>query len=346
MINGHGNNLYHFERGKIKYDFSSNIAYNNKSGLIISYLKDVLDSVKNYPDPGAISLTYKIAVRHKIKAGNVLVVNGSAEAFYLVAHLLGILAGNAGNRECNTLIFTPSFAEYEDSCKLYNHKLTFRDISLFTDTDLTRFDSLWLGTPNNPDGYRTKYHDILQKCKNSPDCRFVVDMAYNQLSDSEEETVNIAGNLILINSLTKSFGIPGLRLGYIIAAESIIDRLSQMRPPWSVNSAALMAGGYVMDNYDTLLFDKKELIEESLFLQKEISGISSFSVTGSGCNFFLCSINDCRNASDLQKYLIEKHGILIRDASNFRGLTPRHFRIAAQTREANIHLIDALKKWK
>ncbi len=347
MINGHGNNLYSYKEGVIKLDFSSNIAFNNKSDLIIEQLRGNLNSIKNYPDPCTINLSVKIANHHNLLQENVLVANGSAEAFYLVAHFL---ANNATYPiPCNTLIHTPAFAEYEDSCALYNHNLDFATISTFAHGDFSNFRSVWLGLPNNPDGFITNFETVIEKCNKFASTFFIVDMAYNELCSSmqgeDREGQELPKNLILINSLTKSFGVPGIRIGYILACKEIIEQLSNMRPPWSVNSLSITVGEYIMDNYNSLIFNKDELIGESLFLQQELSKINSIEVVPSGCNFILCRVKNGKSAAELKEFLVENFGILIRDASNFRGLSREHFRVAAQCRESNLQLVTALKEF-
>lgn len=339
MINGHGNNLYNYAKGEIKIDFSSNIAFNNQSDRIIEFLKDNLVAIKNYPDPCANTLRDKIAIHHHVKPQEILVTNGSAEAFYLIAHFLR-------KKGCRTLIHTPAFAEYEDSCKLYNHDLHYKNIDNFVSTDFTDFGSTWLGKPNNPNGYCIKSDLILEKCQQYPNCYFIVDKAYNDLSDTIEFETYIPPNLVLVNSLTKSFGIPGIRLGYVIASEEIIEKLQAMCPPWNVNSLSLIAGEYIMDNYKSLQPNIDELLDESRSMQAQIDAIDGFKVLSSTCNFFLCEINSKQSAKQLKKHLIDSHGILIRDASNFRGLSDNYFRIAVQNKIANEQLVKALKQWK
>ena len=348
MIKGHGNNIYSFG-GKIRIDFSSNIAYNNKSDLLIEHLKNRLDLIKNYPDPEALELREALKKHHLNRADlgtvsidEILVVNGSAEAFYLVANFLS----------GKTCIFTPSFAEYEDSCTLYEHNIQYRSFGEFSSTEsFSEFDSVWLGIPNNPNSYIVDIATVLKKCKLSPNCYFVVDLAYSSLCSQVMKSLALIeerpSNLILINSLTKSFGIPGIRLGYIVAHSDIIDRLSNMRPPWSVNALSLELGKYVLGNYESFMPNIAELLKESLFLQNEISSISGLKITPSKTNFFLCEITDhsLGNVCMLQDFLVEKYGILIRNCSNFRGLSGYHFRIAAQNHSENMELIKALREW-
>lgn len=334
MINGHGNNIHEYE-GRILADFSSNIAFNHKSGAILEHLKNRIEAIGNYPDPMAVKLTRQLAGYHQVDPTQILVTNGSAEAFYLIAHLF---------QGAGTAICTPAFAEYEDACRLYNHKLDYISVGHFSNTDFSAYHTVWLGTPNNPDGTITPAEAILKKCRENPSVCFVVDQAYAELTSRKEElewTQHLPENLILIRSLTKSFAIPGLRLGYITASPRIIDALSRMRPPWSVNSLALEAGLYIIDNHAALLPDLKELIGESLFLQKALAGCKRIEVVPSSCNYFLCRLKQGSSAT-LKNDLIQNHGILIRDASNFRSLDCSCFRVAAQNHSQNIHLINAI----
>lgn len=340
MIHGHGNNLYHFEKGAIRADFSSNIAFNNKSRTVIEHLRSKMELIENYPDPECRELGELIAQSHQLSPANILVTNGSAEGFYLLAHYLA-----RKHPSCRTRILTPSFAEYEDSCHLFEHELCFSDLSGFAALDLSSCQSLWLGCPNNPDGTRISDEDIALQCQANPQCHFVFDCAYHELSTSSELAPSLLPNQIITHSLTKSFGIPGLRLGYIIASEATIAELSVMRAPWSVNALSIEAGLFILRHYQELLFDHEELMAESRFLQAQMAPIAGIEIQASGCNFFLCQVQDGRDASQLQEYLIAEHGILIRHAGNFRGLSPQHFRIAAQSRDKNLQLISALQAW-
>ncbi len=345
MINGHGNNLYQFEQLTIEGDFSSNIAFNNNAGEILDHLKDNLSTLRNYPDPMASKLTSLIAQSHSVSPERVLVTNGSAEAFYLVAHMLA-KSSHRGSSACRTAITTPSFAEYEDSCSLYNHDIRFVELCDFGSLSIAELDSLWLASPNNPDAQRVSIADIYALASTNRGCKIVLDRAYNELSNNSEECGVIPQNVILIESFTKLYGIPGLRLGYIIASAEVISFFDTIRTPWSVNSLSLIAGEYIATNTHRLRPDIDELIGESQYLQLEIDKIEGFEVTPSPCNFFLVRITHNKSAAELSEYLLHKHGLLIRDCSNFRGATTSHFRVAAQRRELNDKLINALRQWR
>lgn len=341
MIQGHGNDWYKYG-DKIKFDFSSNIAFNNHSKKIAEFLGGRLRDIENYPDPTAYTLSGKIAKHHQIDIDSVLVCNGSTEGFYMIAHWIARRAKGSAK----SLIFTPSFAEYEDSCTLYNHSTEFASLNDFATIDYSPFESVWFGTPNNPDGQRISLDKIEVIANRNPECIFIIDRAYNDLSASmDSETEIAASNIVFVHSLTKSFGIPGVRLGYITAPTESCKELKKLQAPWSVNALSLSAGEFVMDNYQTLKVDLEELLLESQKLQKSLSEIDYLEVTPSDSNFFLCQITDGRKAEELHQYLVNEHGILIRNASNFRGLAPHYFRIATQRSEANEKLIEALNQW-
>ncbi len=338
MINGHGNNIYQYEGLKIEADFSSNIAFNNCSAQILTYLTSQMDSLKNYPDPTATRLRGLIAQHHGVGSENVVVTNGSAEAFYLLAHHL--------SKGCRSAITTPSFAEYEDSCRLHKHHITYIKLKDFCTLNTSELDSVWLASPNNPDGGRISIADIYSVAGRNPNCKIILDRAYNELSSEMEECGELPRNVILVESFTKLYGIPGMRLGYIVADCEVVSSLNELLPPWSVNSLALVTGEYILTHLDELQVDVDELIGESIYLQNAIESIGGFRVTRSNCNFFLVEIIGGESTAKLYEYLLQEHGLLIRDCTNFRALSDNHFRVAAQERALNDKLIEALRQWR
>ena len=143
--------------------------------------------------------------------------------------------------------------------------------------------------------------------------------------------------------MTKDFGIPGLRLGYVTGSRKLIDRLCSKRMPWSVNQIAIDAGLYLVDHSDDYRVDAAGLSLERERVAALISamGIKTYP---SDSNMLLCQLPRL-SAAELKAHLVDEYGILIRDASNFEGLTERHFRIAVQTVVEDDKLIKALKKW-
>ena len=337
MRNGHGNDIYDFTTGKIIADFSSNIPYRNHADEIVAHLSKNLHVIKNYPDPDAKILSQLIAVRHDISPENVLVTNGSAEAFYLTAHLF------SGKK---TTITYPAFAEYEDACRLHQHELSFLPVEELKNENHKFTDTLWFALPNNPNGYILPPLYIQRICRENPKTHVVIDNAYGDLCPSTSSVFPLHGdfsNLISIHSLTKTFAIPGLRIGYIVAEREIINQLKRLQTPWSVNALAIEAGCFVMQNYDQLLPDSELLCSESKMFQQQLAEISNLEVIPSECNYFLVRLIEGTSAQ-LKQTLIQNRGILIRSADNFRGLSWQHFRLSVQSFEENQMLIEALTR--
>ncbi len=338
MIYGHGNELALYKE-KIIADFSSNVVCGKISGKLLKHLADKLSLIANYPEVDAISLQKKLAEHHQIKSNTLLVTNGSTEAFYIIAQLF---------QNKHSIVFTPSFSEYEDACMINKHRVTFIENSTSLLEVKDKADIVWLGNPNNPDGKTTSKENIERFCKQNPGTCLVVDEAYADLCVGFESCIPLVetlGNLVVVRSLTKTFAIPGIRLGYLIANRKLRDTIAAYRMPWSVNSLAIEVGKYIIDAYKNIFPNVNELLERSFKLQTRLNTLDFLDVENSKCNYFLVKILKGKS-SELKKYLIENKGILIRDASNFRGLNESWIRISVQKIVFNKLLFKSLKEWE
>ncbi len=337
MLYGHGNDAYSYKT-KIKADFSSNVWYESITQELFYVLQQNLPSIASYPEPDAGSLKIKIARLYNIKSENILITNGSTEAFYYIAQVF---------ENQSSVIIYPSFSEYEDACKMFHHKLTFLDNK--ADWLNLKFNNaiVWFGNPNNPDGKTISFNKIQKLLERNPNSYFIIDEAYAELCYGFESSVMLLqkfANFIIVQSFTKTFSVPGLRLGYIISSKEIIKKISILLKPWSVNSLAISAGHYILDCYKKLLPQKKLIRKQSHELQKRLNEMSGLEVYPSNCNYFLAK-SHYKTASDLKDYLVKNCGLLIRDASNFRGLDTSFFRVAIQQQKFNSLLLKGIGQW-
>lgn len=334
MLNGHGDDL-HLVKGDIKYNFSSNVYYKGCPEVLLSHISKSIDSIQSYPSPIANELNTLAAEKFKLNENQFLFTNGATEAFYLIAQFFSTK---------KAAIVAPTFSEYEDSCKIFN-----LDYSLILKADITNanVDILYICNPNNPDGTFFLKNELDFFLKQKPNTTFIIDEAYIEFTNNVESVIpliNNYNNLIIVRSLTKTFTIPGLRLGYIVSNSSNINNLLNLKMPWSVNSIAIKAGEFIFNNYKKLQFNTSELLTEANDFKKQLDLLKGIKVYNSSTPYFLIKLKN-KSAKELKYFLIEKHKILIRDATNFSLLTGEHIRLSTQSKEANNKLIDALKEW-
>ena len=175
----------------------------------------------------------------------------------------------------------------------------------------------------------------------------LVDQSYEDYTQAPMLTpqdVVSSDNILQLHSLTKTYAIPGLRIGYIIAPSHLIGMLRQYMGPWTVNALAIEAGQWLMENDVRVLPDLNIYLTETERLRQRLNQIPGIIAAKTQTNFFLAQVTPS-TAAELKDYLTRNHHILIRDASNFRGLTPHHFRISTQTSQENDMLVNAIEEF-
>ncbi len=331
MIEGHGDDTYRYG-GRIRYNFSTNIAppADGHSGLR-DYLMSRPDIFTSYPEPDAATVERELSETVATAPAEILVTGGATEAIYLIAQAF------AGSE---SVIIVPTFTEYADACRLHGHIV--RYCRSLADVPPSA-GIVWLCNPNNPTGRVYPFDELMEFIALHREMIFVVDGAYSDYTwnrvPREPDAVS-APNMFLLGSFTKRYAIPGLRLGYAAGCRTLIERVRYCRMPWSVNSVAIAAAHYLLRHPRA---DYRPYHSEALRLAERLVQLP-IDVMPTDCNFMLCRLHD-GTAAQLKSWLVEHHGILIRDASNFVGLTAGHFRIAAQTPEINNRLINALEEW-
>ena len=340
MIKGHGDDIYQYNC-PLTSNFSSNVFGRVDLKGLKAHLCNCMDEIGSYPEPEPYMLESRLAKYHQLQLGEVCVTNGATEAIYLIAQAY---------RGTNTGIYQPTFSEYADACRMNNHRIT-ELFQLPSEQDNYRLPldmrMLWLCNPNNPTG-RVEDKDVLKKIVelNTHVC-FVIDQSYEYFTLKPLFTATEAAlypNVLLLHSMTKRYATPGLRLGYITGGKLLLDHLRSYRMPWSVNQLAIQAGLYLLDHPLEAPMDIKSYLQETARLQNALGNIEMLKIRETHAHFMLVSLRFGK-VSELKKYLMEKHGILIRDASNFYGLDERFFRIATQTPEENDRLVSAITKW-
>ena len=321
MIEGHGDDLYRYNN--IKMNFSSNIYAGTDLSALEDYLCTRMDVVRSYPEPSAASLEQMIASECGISPDEVMVTSGAVDAIYLIAQ--------AYRYEGSCHIMQPTFREYEDACRVFGYQEC-EDGAL-----------CWLCNPNNPTGDVMATDDVLALAERHR--LLIIDQSYEDYTMApllQPADVVDRDDIILLHSMTKRYAVPGLRLGYITASAKVISCLREQYRPWAINALSLEAGKWLVQRGETAIPDLTSYLAETQRLRAMLNEIEGIEAQQTQTNFFLCTIRQA-TAAQLKEYLAHEHGILIRDASNFTGLTPHHFRIATQSPAENDALVAAIR---
>jgi histidinol-phosphate aminotransferase len=186
--------------------------------------------------------------------------------------------------------------------------------------------AVFLCNPNNPTGQYFSRKDIETLISNLGDTLLILDEAYVNFVDKPWSSLPLIdlGNIIILRSMTKDYGLAGLRLGYAVAGVNIINTLHLVCPPWNVNSAAQQAGIAALDAEDFFKQSLRRIQQAKLYLIRELNKIG-LTTLPSKTNFFLLKV---RNGKAFRQNLM-KQGVLVRDCTSF-GL-PEHVRLAPRT---------------
>jgi threonine-phosphate decarboxylase len=297
-----------------------------------------------YPDSHSSDLISSLKKYTGLAESNLIVGNGSIEIIY---------------NFCSTflskkriLIPAPTFGEYEAATKLADCKITFfKTMNLAENLDsfisqIPANGCIFICNPNNPTGTilsKKQLIKILLAAKHRSCLVFVDECFIELVPQSNQSILNLVkkyDNLFVLRSLTKSFGLAGIRIGYAGASKQIIDILQKIKIPWSVNALAQEAGIIVIKNKSHLKKSKSIIKKESRFLKNKIADIQGFECHDSSTNFILIKIK--QDSTKLQRKLL-KHKVLIRDCKSFHGLNNHYIRIAIKSHKDNLKLIGALE---
>ena len=327
-------------------DFSSNINPMGTSALVRKTIKNQLDTIQIYPDSESTQLRKNLQHYTKIPYSQIVVGNGATEIIYNFCQAFL-------SNKIPVLIPIPTFGEYESAAKLSGAKVSFfKTMNLEKDVDdfiskLPNNGCIFICNPNNPTGNLIS-KKTLQKIiisANKKKTLVFIDECFIELVPDHDESIikfiKIYNNLFILRSLTKSFALAGLRIGYGIGSKQMISVLNKIKIPWNVSGLAQQAASAALLHSFYLTKVKKMIKKESCYLINYISKLKNFQCNATSTNFIL--IKTKMKSKTLQKKLLEKK-ILIRDCSTIRGLNNNYIRIAVKTRKENEKLIKALER--
>ncbi len=325
--------------------------YKGKEGVFLdanenSYGSPLDTNYNRYPDPLQLDVKEKLGKIKGLPIQNIFLGNGSDEA-------IDILFRAFCNPSLdNIIICPPTYGMYEVSANINNVKiqkvpLTPEEFQLDTDAIINAINPntklIFICCPNNPTGNGVKWDSVKRILENFKGI-VVIDEAYINFARYRSlipELLNYP-NLVILQTLSKAWGLAGLRLGMAFASEPIIDIFNKIKPPYNINSVTQKLVIEALNNTDKINDWIKTIVKERELLSVEISKLDFvLKVYPSEANFILIKTKD---ALAIYNYLTSKQ-IIIRDRSKVE-LCEGCLRITVGTKEENQSLLNTLKQYK
>jgi histidinol-phosphate aminotransferase len=296
--------------------------------------------VERYPDSTSAVLRAKLAERLGVFDDNIVVGSGTTE-------LIRLIAAAYLRRGYAVMVLEPTYGEYEAAARLAGAsviKYQAPEESNFA-PDLAAVAGLvkkrqprviFICNPNNPTGKYLQRREVEILLENIEDGLLVMDEAYVAFVADSWDSISLTEreNVIVMRSMTKDYGLPGLRLGYAVASREIISCLRAALPPWNVNIAAQELGAALLAEDASLELSLEKTREAARFLAGGLSRLG-FTVLPSDAHYFLVNVGD---AAACRLSLLAR-GCLVRDCTSF-GL-PAYIRVSPRSRLECQRLIDA-----
>lgn len=348
----HGGNIYGNE---IEYDFSVNLNPLGPPESVRDALAAALNHVEEYPDPEYRELRRGLANYWQLAEEQLVPGNGASE---LIPGIIRTLSPK------NCMVTAPCYSGYETalntaapSCRI--HRIPLRAEDDFTlpenicqEIARVKPNLLILTNPNNPNGKRisaNRLREIVDACRTAGTV-LLVDECFLALSGGDEDSLihcirSEALPAVVLRAFTKTFAIPGVRLGYAVCSAPMAERIQRELPEWNLSVFAQYAGRAALEaaaggTSGYLAASVEMIAREREYLTAELESLG-FRVFPSDANYILFQSRD----RELHQKLLDK-GILIRDCRDYHGLTAGFYRTAVRTHRENTVLLRCLRNIK
>jgi len=352
MMQVHGGNIREISR---RYaldedaiiDFSSSINPLGCPSGVRLLLRKGAALLSSYPDMHCNELREALAAALRCTPRNIIAGNGSTELIYLIPRAF---------KPRRALVFTPAFSDYERSlraagCAVQTVPLKegdgFRVRAEKASGLLPRVDMLFLCNPNNPTGELVEpdvLGALLAAAKKSG-VLVVVDEAFVDFAPRHSVARRAASghNVMVLRSMTKFYGIPGIRLGYLVGPTPLVAQLNRHKEPWTVNALAQKIGIVCAADRGFAAATRRLVAAERGHLFSRLGSIPGLHPRPSSANYLLLKITGRGLSSTLLYEELARRGILVRDCRSFTGMGNKYIRVAVKLRRDNRLLLAALK---
>jgi len=343
--------LVGYEKAKniVDFCFIAN-PYYPTPGMLDDLQRNFPNLIKSYPSSNPRMSQNHLATVLGVDPERLIIGNGATELISLIdMTLIDRIA-----------VPIPTFGEYIEKMRdLRNAELYPLDpkdhYQLRLDTYLAwvrerKIECLLIINPGNPTGQFIPVEEMVEFMRQAQDLELViVDESFIDFSgDTIPSLLPFADqftNLLIVRSMSKHCGVPGLRLGYCYSANLyILNRLRRFLPTWNLNTLAQYFLSLLPDNDAAYHESRKRLIDDVRHLQEDLRTVPHLDVYPTGANFVLFKVENGITAKELQTRLLVEHEMYVRDCSNKLGMDAFHIRVASQGREKDTRLVEALRR--
>jgi len=316
-------------------DFSASINPLGPPDSLRSVVARTLDQIVHYPDPDCAAFVEAVAFKEGVPAGSVVAGNGSTEL------LRATVSACARKR---AIIPVPSYSDYCEAAKLAGMTVEHLPLAEWQELENDAEALVFLARPNNPTGDCFSAEELHRIAKSHLETLFVVDEAFiDFVEDAESVAQELRPNVVVLRSMTKFYAIPGLRLGYLIAAEELAQKIRDLLPPWSVNTLAQEVGRAAIEDVEYAKQTRQYVTTQRQKLTEALGSIEGLQPLPSEANYILVQTKrKDLSATTIAEKLLAEHRIAVRVCDNFAGLDSSYFRVAVRREEENERLLDAL----
>jgi histidinol-phosphate aminotransferase len=294
-------------------------------------------SLSSYPDPQSYNALSVLAEFHKIPVEWCTLTTGMTEPIFILPRFFS-----------SADYFIPSYGDYGSAFRRYGRRLQGIPFPCSEDEWGSTLDTLHRSSsglliicnPNNPDGNYLPAGKIETLCRSFPDRTLYIDESYQEMGENCSSAVGLTEkytNLLVAKSLTKPFGIGGIRVAYLIGSGSILENIHSWLIPWGVSLIAQALVPELFAMWNTFRTQWEKIQKEKASLTQAITAMG-YGVNQSRAPYFLVTVG---NAADIRKQLLKDYKIHIRDCTSF-GM-PDTIRIMPRIPEENARLLKYMK---
>lgn len=311
-------------------------------------ISEEIKSINRYPESQLHELVSEIANYAGVKDSQVIIGGDGAD------EIIDVLAKTFIDNGDEFIVPLPSYMYYEYLLKQYGANPVYAkwdldenklDVESIYEAITPKTKMIFLCSPNNPTGTLIDKEVLMDIAGKNPEILIVIDEAYFEYSEvTNKDLINEFDNIFIIRTMSKVLGLAGMRIGYGLACEQIIEYMHRIKPVFSLTRLSFVAALNTLKDKEYIEESIRKGIESRQYLYDEISKIDGLNVFPSKSNFMLIGIKDTGFTASQLAFELMKKGIIVRDCTSFKGLDEYWIRISICTLQEDKKFIEILKE--